>query len=112
MLGEDDELPRPAVPVGGKGVVLENRRQLGPLPVGAGIADRLGRLDQVSKFNQLGVEFLHRLGGGRGVEELLLNLLDLFRVVLIVIEVARVDGELALTVGAVEDLLLPALQPL
>ena len=63
--------------------------QLGPLAVGAGVADLLGGLDEVGELDELGVELLDRLRGGGGVEQLLLELLDLLGVELVVVEVRR-----------------------
>ena len=87
--------------------------QLGPLAVGAGIADLLGRLGQVGELDEFGVEFLDGLGGGGRVEQFLFEFLDLFGVVVVGVEAARGrrSGSV-LAVGAVEDLLLLALEPL
>ena len=112
VLGEDDELPRPPVAVRGQRVVLEDRGQLGPLAVGAGLADLLGGLDEVGQLDEFGVELLDRLRGGGRVHHVFLELLQLFGVVLVLVELADVDGGLGVAVGAVEDLGLLALQPL
>ena len=97
-------------------VVLEDRAQLGPLAVGVRRrGPACAALIRSRELEQLGVELLDRPRGGRRVDELLLDLLDLLGGVLVVVELVdrrSTSAASALAVGAVEDLLLAALQPL
>ena len=112
VFGEDDELARPPVGVDGQRFVLQDSAELGPLAVGAGVADLLGNRRQVCEFEDFGVEFLYGLGSGGSVEQFLFEFFDLFGVVVVGVQGLEVDGGFFVGVGAVEDLQLFALQAL
>ena len=77
VLGEDDDLADVAVGVLDQLVVGEQVAQLGPLPVGAGVADPPGQLLQVLQEADLLVQLGDRAGRGRGVGDLGFDLLGL-----------------------------------
>ena len=75
---------------------------------------RAAALIRSRKFEQLGVELLDRARGGRGVDELVLDLLELLGGELVIVELVevadRVRGLWLCDRAAGEDLLLAALE--
>src|SRR5690606_12328307 len=73
VLREDDDLAKVPVGVPEQVVLPQEPAQLGPLAVGSAGADPAGELDEIPEDRDLLVELRDRLGGGGGVDHLVLE---------------------------------------
>ncbi|MFC7483093.1 hypothetical protein ACFQX7_28095 [Luedemannella flava] len=93
---------------------VEDLAQFHPFAVLAGVPDPFRGRGEVGQFEQFGVEFCQRLRSGRGVDQLLFDLLDfLDRVLVWIVERFTVTQQPGVTRWAAsQQLVAAATQPL